>query len=152
MGPNQNKDGISQVGRLLFLSTTKQNRIPLQEIAVFIDGDTGLYLCNNGHWDIIDTQEEGGELTRLSSRGVTTSATRFAVCVYHLRKTPGPHVGQNSALRTNFPSSSIEYFVLCSSVWSISHYSSPPSSVDSSAAGSSAAGSSAAGSKLLGLQ
>ena len=43
---------------LLFLSTTKQNRIPLQEIAVFIDGDTGLYLCNNGHWDIIDSQEE----------------------------------------------------------------------------------------------
>ena len=43
---------------LLFLSTTQQNRIQLQEIAVFIDGKSGLYLCNNGKWDIIDAQEE----------------------------------------------------------------------------------------------
>ncbi len=43
---------------LLFLSTTRQNRIQLQEIAVFIDSKSGIYLCNNGKWDIIDTQEE----------------------------------------------------------------------------------------------
>ena len=43
---------------LLFLSLSKQDRIPLQEIAVFIDAKTGLYLCNNGVWDIVDSQEE----------------------------------------------------------------------------------------------
>ena len=43
---------------LLILSTTKQNRIQLDEIAVFIDAATGLYLCNDGKWDIIDIQEE----------------------------------------------------------------------------------------------
>ena len=57
---NESEQGWHIAGwrELLFLSTTKQKRIQLQEIAVFIDGDKGLYLCNNGQWDIIDAHEE----------------------------------------------------------------------------------------------
>ncbi|MED5307890.1 MAG: hypothetical protein VYA95_00940 [Candidatus Thermoplasmatota archaeon] len=43
---------------LVFISTEKQNRIQLKELAVFIDSQNGLYLCNDGKWDIIDGTEE----------------------------------------------------------------------------------------------
>lgn len=57
---NEEEQGWHVAGwrELLFLSTIRQNRIQLQEIAVFIDGKSGIYLCNNGKWDIIDAQEE----------------------------------------------------------------------------------------------
>ena len=42
---------------LIFISTKEQNRIQLQEIAVFVDAKTGLYLCNNGVWDIMDSKK-----------------------------------------------------------------------------------------------
>ena len=43
---------------LVFISTEKQNRIQLKELAVFVDSQNGLYLCNDGKWDIIDSTEE----------------------------------------------------------------------------------------------
>lgn len=39
---------------LVFISTERQSRIPLNEIAVYVDAATGLYLCNDGTWNIIE--------------------------------------------------------------------------------------------------
>tara|TARA_B100001564_G_scaffold256799_1_gene218671 strand:+ start:603 stop:1535 length:933 start_codon:yes stop_codon:yes gene_type:complete len=43
---------------LAFLSMEKQSRTAIQEIAVFIDAESGIYLCNDGKWDICDISEE----------------------------------------------------------------------------------------------
>ena len=40
---------------LVFIATDNQKRIPLKEIAVFVDATNGLYLCNDGKWDIIES-------------------------------------------------------------------------------------------------
>lgn len=40
---------------ILFISKDTQRRIPLEEIAVFVEAKTGLYLCNDGNWDIIES-------------------------------------------------------------------------------------------------
>lgn len=43
---------------LAFISAKTMSRTQLSEIAVYIDGNSGIYLCNDGTWDIIDAQEE----------------------------------------------------------------------------------------------
>ena len=43
---------------LAFISAKTMSRTQLSEIAVYIDGKSGIYLCNDGTWDIIDAQEE----------------------------------------------------------------------------------------------
>ena len=43
---------------LALLSPSKQNRLPIKEIGVFIDAKTGLYLCNDGRWEIFEQSEE----------------------------------------------------------------------------------------------
>ena len=69
----------------------------------------GLYLCNNGVWDIIDSKR-GRVITRLS---FLCNHTYRKTCGLHVqpRTRLGHRVGQNSALRTNLPSSSIEYLL-----------------------------------------
>ena len=43
---------------LAFISAKTMSRTQLSEIAVYIDSNSGIYLCNDGTWDIIDAQEE----------------------------------------------------------------------------------------------
>ena len=43
---------------LAFISAKTMSRTQLSEIAVYIDGNSGIYLCNDGTWDITDAQEE----------------------------------------------------------------------------------------------
>ena len=43
---------------LAFISAKTMSRTQLSEIAVYIDSKSGIYLCNDGTWDIIDAQEE----------------------------------------------------------------------------------------------
>ena len=43
---------------LAFISAKTMSRTQLSEIAVHIDSKSGIYLCNDGTWDIIDAQEE----------------------------------------------------------------------------------------------
>ena len=43
---------------LAFISAKTMSRTQLSEIAVHIDSKSGIYLCNDGTWDIIDSQEE----------------------------------------------------------------------------------------------
>ena len=57
---SENEEGWHIAGwrELLFVSPTTHNRIALAEIAVFIDAQNGLYLCNDGKWDVIDSGNE----------------------------------------------------------------------------------------------
>ena len=91
---------------IVFIASDNQKRIPLQEIAVFIDAENGLYLCNDGKWNIV-------ELKRIN--WIILQSFRYPHRPQDLRlawiaiNTPGPQSLQNSALRCNLPSSSIEY-------------------------------------------
>lgn len=42
---------------IVFISSDNQKRIPLQEIAVFIDAENGLYLCNDGKWNVVELNQ-----------------------------------------------------------------------------------------------
>ena len=43
---------------IAFISTHSHHRNSLDEIAIFIDSSTGIYLFNDGTWDIVDSREE----------------------------------------------------------------------------------------------